>query len=610
MGIDLCLYLKFYVYSTLSIEKEYIFAVKSDSEMGKISEKVGVQQLVESFHQHGVKYIVFSPGSRNAPLVVSFANDERFKCFVIPDERSAAFYALGMAEQSNSPVAVMCTSGSALLNYYPAVSEAFYRNIPLVVVSADRPSEWTDQGDGQTIRQENVFQNHICAASSLFENPQSKDQKWFNKRSIDEVMNTAKSLKGGPVHLNFPFSEPLYATLDADKAAKEFPQKTTELFALNAQLTSVQKEHLRNVWNSSAKKMILCGQMPKNAFLNEQLKNLASDKSVAVVVENTSNLQDRSFVHCIDRTITSFLDEDPELYQPDLLITIGGAVISKKIKSYLRKYQAKNHWKIGEEFQFMDTFQSLTNSIPMQPNHFFDVLLEEGFSRNNSRYGEQWKQLDYLVQGNHLDYLDTIPYSDLSVFNLILDTIPDQSDLHLSNSSVIRYAQLFDPIKSVSYFCNRGTSGIDGSTSTAIGNAIVGENKLHTFITGDISFFYDSNAFWNHHVPSNFRVFLINNGGGGIFNIILGPQTTPNGDEFFVAKHNFSAQSICAAFNVNYYAANSMEEIDNQLDAFYAIQSNDRPAVIEIFTDGELSSKVLADYFEKTKVKNAPVLEL
>src|SRR5690554_397428 len=577
--------------------------------MGKVSDKPGVQQLVEAFYKHGVKHIVFSPGSRNAPLVVSFANDPRFKCIVIPDERSAAFYALGMAEQSGSPAGVICTSGSALLNYYPAVSEAFYRNIPLVVVSADRPSEWIDQGDGQTIRQENVFQNHICASTTLFENPKSQDQTWFNKRSIDEVMNTAKSLNGGPIHINFPFTEPLYNSKDIKTAVDDSDLKSTALFELMPQLSSLQKEELRKIWNNSSKKMILCGQMPKNSYLNEQLKTLTNDKSVAVVVENTSNLQDKSFIHCIDRTITSFIDEDPELYQPDLLITIGGAVISKKIKSYLRKYKAVNHWKVGQEFQFMDTFQSLTVSIPMQPNSFLDILLEEGFNRNTSRYGEQWKQLDYLVQGNHAEFLETVPYSDLSVFNLILDSVPDQSALHLSNSSVIRYAQLFDPIKSINYFCNRGTSGIDGSTSTAIGNAIIGENKLHTFITGDISFFYDSNAFWNNHVPSNFRVFLINNGGGRIFNIIPGPKNTPHKDKFFVAKHSFSAKSICEAYNVNYYAAKSMQEIDQQLDAFYEIQANDRPAVFEIFTDAEQSGEILLDYFNSIKVADVPVLK-
>ncbi|PKR80345.1 2-succinyl-5-enolpyruvyl-6-hydroxy-3-cyclohexene-1-carboxylic-acid synthase [Brumimicrobium salinarum] len=576
--------------------------------MGKVSEKAGVQQLVESFYNHGVKYIVFSPGSRNAPLVVSFANDERFKCFVIPDERSAAFYALGMAEQSGTPVPVMCTSGSALLNYYPAVSEAFYRNIPLIVVSADRPSEWTDHGDGQTIRQENVFQNHICAYTQLYETPNTEDQKWFNKRTMDEVLIQAKSPQGGPVHFNFPFTEPLYAL--EDKSAHEKKQDNfLEVMKLSPQLSSVQKAELQETWNNSSRKLILCGQMPKNGYLNEQLKQLANDKSVAVVVENTSNLQDRGFIHCIDRTISSFLEDNPELYQPDLLITIGGAVISKKIKKYLRQYKPKNHWKIGQEFPFMDTYQSLKKSIPMDANSFMDFLLEEGFNRNNSRYGEQWKQLDYLAQGNHEDYLMSVPYSDLSVFNLVLDAIPDHSNLHLGNSSVVRYAQLFDPIKSINYFCNRGTSGIDGSTSTAIGNTLAGEDKLHTLITGDISFFYDSNAFWNHHVPSNFRVFLINNGGGGIFNIIPGPRSSAQGEEFFVAKHSFSAKSIAEAFNVNYFQATSMEEIDNQLDVFMEIQDNDRPAIMEVFTDGEASGKILLDYLEKTKVKDVPELE-
>lgn len=577
--------------------------------MRKVSEKKGVQQLAESFYNHGVKYIVFSPGSRNAPLVVTFANNERFQCFVIPDERSAAFYALGMAEQSKSPVAVICTSGSALLNYYPAVSEAFYRNIPLVVVSADRPFEWVDQGDGQTIRQNNVFQNHICAFTTLIESPDSKDQLWYNQRTIDETLITAKSSQKGPVHFNFPFIEPLYKMVENPES--RLPKKSIQLLELDKQLTDFQKRELREVWNNASKKMILCGQMSKNSYLNEQLKRLATDKSVAVVVENTSNLQDNSFIHCIDRTITGFLDNNPELYQPDLLITIGGAVVSKKIKSYLRKFQPKNHWKIGQEFLFMDTYQSLTTSIPIDVNTFLDTLLETDSTTPISRYGEQWKQLDYLTSGEHNNFLSTAPYSDLAVFNFILDAVPEQSLLHLGNSSVVRYAQLFDPIKSISYFCNRGTSGIDGIMSTAIGNAIVsGEEKVNTLIIGDMSFFYDNNAFWNHHLPTNFRVFLINNRGGGIFDIIPGPKETPNADEYFITKHNFTAQSICKAYNVNYFAAHSIEEIDSQLDVFYDILPNNRPAVMEIFTDSKISSTVLSDYFKAIKTENTPILKL
>lgn len=576
--------------------------------MGKVSEKKGVQQLAESFYNQGVKKIVFSPGSRNAPLVVTFANDDRFDCFVVPDERSAAFYALGMAEYSKSPVAVMCSSGSAPLNYYPAISEGFYRNIPLIVVSSDRPGEWIDQGDGQTIRQNDVFRNHVCASATLFEQPNSKDQQWFNRRKMDELLAIAKASDGGPVHFNFPFNEPLYNQAEQNESIKE--QRTIECFDLNHQLTLPQKEKLRKTWNRSAKKLILCGQLPKNNYLNEQLKNLATDKSVAVVVENTSNLQDRSFVHCIDRTINSFIEDDPELYRPDLLITIGGAVVSKKVKKYLRTYQPEKHWKVGEQFQFMDTYQSLTTSIPIDINVFFDFLLEEDCHDQQSRYGEQWKQLDYLAKEQHDKFLLTAPYSDLTVFNFILDAVPDQSFLHLSNSSVIRYTQLFDPIKSISYFCNRGTSGIDGVMSTALGITLSsGKEKVNTLIIGDMSFFYDSNAFWNHHLPTNFRVFLINNGGGGIFDIIPGPQNTPNKDQYFVTEQSFSAKSICEAFDINYFNANSIDEIDNQLDTFYDVLPNNRPAVMEINTSSKESSTLLAEYFEKIQIKEVPRLK-
>ncbi|PHR47336.1 MAG: 2-succinyl-5-enolpyruvyl-6-hydroxy-3-cyclohexene-1-carboxylic-acid synthase [Fluviicola sp.] len=567
------------------------------------SEKYGVQQLKEQCFLNDLRTIVFSPGSRNAPLVIAFTQDERFTCYVIPDERSAAFYALGMAEQLQKPVAVACTSGSALLNYYPAVSEAFYRTIPLVIISADRPSEWTDMGDGQTIRQEGVFKNHIIDQTSLLESPKSENEKWFNQREIDRLLQKCKK---GPVHINFPFNEPLY-NLGDNKVSGTVQ---TELLELESILSSQQISKLSEVWNSSKRKLIICGQMSQNGYLQEQLKQLTKDSSVAVLVENTSNLSDRSFIHCIDRTINSITSDYPELFRPDLLITIGGAVISKKIKSYLRSNKPKNHWKIGNDFQFMDTFQSLTTSIPISPNTFLSSILESNFKFGLSRYGEQWKQLDYLIQDKHNNYFHDVAYSDLSVVQLLLDAIPEKSQLHFGNSSVIRYAQLFDPVQSIIHKCNRGTSGIDGSTSTALGNCLADPDHLHTFISGDISFFYDSNAFWNHHLPSNFRMFVINNGGGGIFNIIPGPEKSEVKEKYFVANQSFSAKSICEAFEVNYMCASSMDEIDSQLNSFFEIQSNERPVLMEIFTPREKNDEVLKDYFKKIKVKEIKKLEL
>ncbi|MBW7866865.1 MAG: 2-succinyl-5-enolpyruvyl-6-hydroxy-3-cyclohexene-1-carboxylic-acid synthase [Brumimicrobium sp.] len=574
--------------------------------MQKGSDKKGVIQLAEILHRQGVKYVVFSPGSRNAPLMITFDNDERFTCFVIPDERSAAFYGLGLAEQSKTPVAIMCTSGSALLNYYPAISEAFYRNIPLVIVSADRPKEWIDQGDGQTIRQENVFSNHICGYAELLEHPKDSQEIQQNERAIMNLMTQAKQANGGPVHINFPFEEPLYNQVEITQSELQTQVDTRDV----KQFTKEELAELKAIWGNASKKLILCGQMPKNDRLNEQLKRLAAeDKSVAIVVENTSNLQDRNFIHCIDRTIESFLEDNPELYRPDLLITIGGAVISKKVKSYFRKYKPIHNWKVGEAFLEMDTYRSLTKSLPVSGNYFFDCVLDQ-FEGNQSRFGEQWKQLDYLVREKHDNFLMQAPYSDLSVYNLLLDSVPDFSNLHISNSSTIRYTQLFDSVSTISYFCNRGTSGIDGSVSTAIGNALASSAKLNILITGDMSFFYDSNALWNLHLPTNVRIFLINNSGGGIFDIIPGPKDTLQLDAYFVMNHHFSAEHLCKTFDVNYFKASSLDEIDTQLDVFLEVAENERPGVMEIFTPRETNAQVLAKYFEAIKVKEAPVLTL
>lgn len=575
--------------------------------MGETSAKRGVEQLKQVFLERGVRGIVFSPGSRNAPLVVAFHNDDRFEKLVIPDERSAAFYALGMAEQWGVPVAVMCTSGSALLNYYPAVSEAFYRNIPLLVVSADRPLEWTDQGDGQTIRQTGVFRNHIAAETQLFEHPQHADQEWWNRREANRVIQKAAGRDGGPAHINFPFREPLYETRAEEESFHSAPVARYE--SPKAVLHNEQQTMIENAWRSHPRKLIICGQLPPNPVLQQKLKQLAKDKSVAIVVENTSNLQDPRFIHCIDRTINSFLDEAPAIFQPDLLITMGGAVISKKIKKYLRSHGPQMHWKIGTEFPMMDTYQHLSHTFPMAPETFVDALLNDSLERDVSRYGEQWKQLDYQVQALHDDYFRDAPYADLSVFELLMDVVPDNSVLHLANSSVVRYAQLFNPVQSIQYYCNRGTSGIDGSLSTAIGGAIAKNDRMHTLIVGDLSFFYDSNALWNNFLPSNVRIFLINNGGGGIFSIIPGPHTTPAKKDYFVTSNNADAESICRAFDVNYYGAKNMEEIENQLQQFYEHQEDDRPAVMEIYTPEEENAEVLKTYFEKTKVSSVVKLD-
>ena len=560
--------------------------------------KTGVAYFIQQVKKNGLQHVVISPGSRNAPLTVAFTEDDSFTCYSIADERSAAFFAMGIAQQKNKPVAVLCTSGSALLNYAPAVSEAFYQEIPLVVISADRPSMWTDQGDGQTVRQNGALANHVHFETELNENASSDDEVWELNRKIDQGFQTATVLKKGPIHFNFPFTEPLY-----DKKEIQLnPTKHIALFDLEKNFNANQLEILCNEWNTSSKRMIIVGQNALSLPLQQALIDLAEDQSVAVLVENTSNCTHRTFTQCIDRSLNSISKEKEVDFAPDILITIGGAIVSKRIKKFIRRNKPKHHWRVGKQFPFMDTYQSLTRSFEMDAINFFEQLNFPNLETNISNYGGKWKQLDLIIQEKHTQFFQDPVYSDLSVFEMVLDFIPENSQLHMANSSVIRYCQLFDNVASINRYCNRGTSGIDGSTSTAVGAATAKPNELITFITGDISFYYDSNALWNNYLKENLKIILINNSGGGIFKIIEGPATTNALDKYFTTKQERNAEDLCKAFDVNYLKANSLVEIENQMETFYSKPENNRPMLLEIFTPYDLNDQELQRYFEHTRV--------
>ncbi len=561
------------------------------------SNKKGVQILVEQCIANGLKHIVFSPGSRNAPFIVAFDEHPDVDCRVIHDERSAAFYAMGMAQQLNEPVGIICTSGSAALNYYPAVAEAYYQCIPLVVITADRPTEWVDQGDGQTIVQHEVYKNHIRYSCTLMEDTVHADDAWFIEREIATAFNFANGNWKGPIHLNMSFREPLYGKMEIQPQVGKVIQTVRPTF----QLSETQTAELKEIWNSSPKKMVVCGQLPIDTELQRQIIALAKDSSVAILVENTSNLLDNLLIHCIDRTLNAVSESEMEAYAPDLLITLGGAVVSKRIKAYLRKYKAKHMWKVGFDFPYMDTYQSLSHTFECAPEDFVTIVNGSEFSKNGSDFGLKWKHKDLQVQQKLAAFFEQIDYSDIKVFHSLLSYLPPKSQLHMANSSVVRYCQLFDPIQGMHYWSNRGTSGIDGSTSTACGAASVDMPAWNTLITGDISFFYDSNALWNNFLTPNLRIVLINNGGGGIFKIIPGPNSTHQLENYFVAQHSFSAEYICKAFNVDYCQAKSIEEIEHQMDSFFDNPSVGRPKLIEIFTPGSTNHEALEEFFEKMK---------
>lgn len=554
-----------------------------------ISSNKKVQSLLEICKKHDVKDIVFSAGSRNAPLVISFNEDDYFTTSSLVDERSAGFFALGIAQQTQTPVVLSCTSGSAVLNYAPAIAEAYYQNIPLIIITADRPPEWIDHGEGQSIRQNSVFQNYIQASFSIPIGMEDNDL-WYSNRIVNEAINCSKTFSK-PVHINLPFREPLYEKI-------ENPNDNYQVFSFTKSTKQIDEEELNilsKTWNGYDKILILCGLMPKNEKLNYLLSEINKSGAVAILTETTANLSDNQFIPCIDRTLAK-VDHSNIDFIPELVITIGGAIISKKIKSYLRQINNLIHWHVGSEPDISDTFQALSLKIDSNPFNFFKAIAPKINFEKNSQFKSKWLQAHLTTQNNHLNFIKECDWSDLKATGIIHDFLPDNSNLHLSNSSPVRYFQLFDQINTVQYNSNRGVSGIDGCTSTASGAAYI-NNKQTILITGDLGFVYDINALWNKNLPSNLRIIVINNSGGGIFRIIPGPDTTNQLEDFFEVGNPANIELLAKAYQLSYYQAKSETELENILPEFF-LEEVKTARVLEIFTPREQNPKVLKEYFE------------
>lgn len=570
------------------------------------------QTIVQHCKAKDISNIVISPGSRNAPLTISFTEDPFFNCLSIVDERCAAFFALGMAQQLCKPVAIVCTSGSALLNYYPAIAEAFYSQIPLVVISADRPAYKIDIGDGQTIRQDNVFNRHIGYSANLKQDVSHATDKieryrpeWMANENLDMLQKQVQSFndnelnnainfcinKNTPVHVNAPFEEPLYDFLTTSNinAAIEYEESNPE--------TSYHLDDFKTIWHGAKRKIILVGVNSPNTVDSKLLDRLGNDPTVLVFTETTSNLHHPNFFASIDTILApiELSNEREKLFKglrPEIVLTFGGLIVSKKIKAFLRIYAPERHWHVGG-LRANDTFFRLEKHFKVSVNKFLAGMYEN-YSTMSSGYFQRWDKLKNQHKIKRSEYLSKIPFSDFLVYDVILKKIPQNYQLQLSNSSTVRYAQLFDLDPTLRVFCNRGTSGIDGSTSTAIGASLNGEVPT-LLITGDLSFFYDSNALWNDYIREDFGIILINNGGGGIFRILPGKEDSDNFERFFETKHDLNAKSLCTMYGLDYRDAKDSESLRKEFQNFYEV--SDKPRLLEVFTPRLLNNKILMDYF-------------
>ena len=544
--------------------------------------------LVNTLAAKGLKHVVASPGSRNAPLVIAFQRHPKIEMISIPDERSAAFFALGISQYTNLPTALICTSGTAGLNYAPALAEAFYQGIPLIAITADRPTEYVHQADGQTIDQQNIFNNYVKASFQYPTDEDHEDNHWYANRIANEAFNQSVHPNLSPVHINVPLREPLY-NLDST----DYEARTIDVVISSQGLYPETTIALKKELNQYKKILILCGQIRPKEALAELVKKASLRSDVAVLSESISNFTGERVIPCIDRTLLSIDESNLDQFVPDLLVTFDGPVISKKIKAFLRKNKIKAHWHIGPNRTDLDTFHALSKAIVCSRTYFVEHVINAAENKN-SDYSELWRnQFEGTIE-KHNQFLANAPFSDLTIFKSIIDHMPDHVHFQLGNSSVVRYVQLFNHYPSVPQYGNRGTSGIDGCTSTAAGYTYI-SREMTLLISGDISFFYDTNGLWHNHLSPELRIIVINNGGGGIFKIIDGPNKVEERDMYFVTEQKGKVKNVAEAYGLDYERAENSNELKQILNGQF-FKKSESAKILEIISDPN-SNEVLKAYF-------------
>lgn len=590
------------------------------------SNKENINILTSLLLEYGVSDAVVCPGSRNAPIVHNLSQCQQIRCHPVTDERSAGFYALGIAQATQRPTVVCVTSGTALLNLAPAVAEAYYQHVPLVVVSADRPVQWIDQLDGQTLPQPDALGRFVRKAVSLPEphvasvgsgdgleaagkgalsdgDKRLEEERWMCRRLVNEALHAATCRQSAPVHINVPITEPLFAFDVAElPVAKRFRQMEKVSF-LN------QQRQLFERFFSANRPMIVIGQMAYGIISPETIRSLS--QHYVVMAEPLSNLHYQTIHFDEAVRVVEGLDQNESLqYVPDYIIYIGDTLVSKPTRRWLRSTKATSCVITPDALDIHDPITTLEDIVEC-PLEDVDLLLssfcdiydnpedfeddEDVMAHEDSRHGFHacWQQLlDHCAECAEtyepgFSQMSTVKYFEEQLADLDTDIC-----VHYANSSAVRLACIYAQHY---VWCNRGVNGIEGSLSTAAGFSLA-TDALTVCVIGDLSFFYDQNALWNSNIGGNLRIVLLNNSGGGIFRQLKGLDKSPVATSFVAAQHETTAQGICTQNDIGYISAKDMGEMQIGIVTLLTRETN-RPMLLEVFTDVDEDMKAMADYF-------------
>ncbi|WP_175402836.1 2-succinyl-5-enolpyruvyl-6-hydroxy-3-cyclohexene-1-carboxylic-acid synthase [Mangrovivirga cuniculi] len=557
-----------------------------------------INQIPVIAEAHGAKYAVLSPGSRVAPLTLAFTRYKKIECFTLSDERSAAFAAMGMAEASSTPVVIACTSGTAASNYIPAVTEAYYRQIPMVILTADRPPEWIDQWDGQTIRQNNLYSNHIKRSFELPVDTSHEDAQWQSNRIINEAFIEAKKHPCGPVHVNIPLREPFYP-----EPGENFKFERKVRIIENGEITrSIPLNILSDLekkYKESRNVLILAGQSNISRENQEKLSDWARRKNIPVITDIISNCFNvDTAITKADIFLKTLKESEFNKLNPDLIISFGKSIISKNTKIYLRLRinRKQEHWYVGINEFLSDPLQNLTKTIDVEIDQFLDQTMD--WENKDPKYLKSWQAKEEKAEAklNSILGKNGETLNELSVSKAILQSLPENTNLHLANSMPVRWVNFISGKgRNLHIIANRGTSGIDGTISTAMGHSIVKSDKYNVILTGDLSFFYDRNSLWHNYDYKNLCIVIMNNRSGGIFGLIDGPSRQPESNEWFETRQMLTARNIARDHKLQYFKCTTTTHI---AEAKELIKSSSGRIIIEIFTEPDHNKKVFKALFQ------------
>ena len=559
----------------------------------------GLTDLVEIFALHGINQAVICPGSRNAPIMLALTRNKHFTCYSISDERSAAFFGLGLALQSKKPVVLCCTSGSAGLNMAPAIAEAYFQEIPLIVLTADRPKEWIEQWDGQTIFQANLFGAHV---KKYFEFPTQmnleKDFAWYQNRIANEATIISQKAPKGPVHINIPISEPFYPGKEEELPIAENTKIMQSLESKPA-VTKEIKELIQQSLSQNPHVILTVGQLDPDPEIQDLLIQM-NRLGICIVGDATANLPESVQLNHDLILANEHIWRDLEA---DVIIHIGKSFVSKRIKQFIRRFPASQQWWINSSHaqSIKDPFQNLSHLLQIQTADFLRAWIQEAKHMPiSTAYSNQWIEAHQRVKNSQKTFFEEGNWTEIHILNGLFKRLKAYSgDLHVANSLAVRYINwTAESLSHLRIFANRGTSGIDGCLSTAVG-AAQGTDELVISLIGDVAFQYDRNALWNNYLPANLRILVLNNQGGGIFRNLEGAKDLPELETYMETEQRFTAKNTSLDAGIAYFNAKNEIELEEILVTFF--EKSHTAQLLEIETDSLQNAETLKVYMSLFK---------